>query len=127
MVAELRSALDRTPGVVRVRHVSQEDARQEVVGSSNDVALAALPAEAFPASLEIDVADTMSAVDLAGITNNLKQISAVESVETYEQYTTKLQGLMQAGLAASLVLTLIVLAAVVSVVASTVRLALQRR
>ena len=127
MVAELRSALDRTPGVVRVRHVSQEDARQEVVGSSNDVALAALPAEAFPASLEIDVADTMSAVDLAGITNNLKQIPAVESVETYEQYTTKLQGLMQAGLAASLVLTLIVLAAVVSVVASTVRLALQRR
>jgi cell division transport system permease protein len=127
MVAELRSALDKTPGITRVRHVTQEDARQEVVGSSKDTALAALPAEAFPASIEIDVASAMSAVDLAGITNSLKQIPAVESVETYEQYTTKLQGLMNAGLIASLVLSLIVLAAVVSVVGSTVRLALQRR
>ena len=127
MVAELRNALDKTPGIVRVRHVSQESARQEVVGNSTDSALALLPAEAFPASLELDVASAMSAVDLAGITNHLKQIPAVESVETYEQYTTKLQGLMQAALVASLVLTLIVLAAVVSVVASTVRLALQRR
>jgi cell division transport system permease protein len=127
MVAELRSALDKTPGITGVRHVTQEDARQEVVGSSKDTALATLPAEAFPASIEIDVASTMSAVDLAGITNSLKQIPAVESVETYEQYTTKLQGLMKAGLVASLVLSLIVLAAVVSVVGSTVRLALQRR
>ena len=127
MVAELRGALDRTPGVVRVRYVSPEEARQEVIGGSKDMALAALPSEAFPASLEIDVADSVSAVDLAAITGNLRQIPAVENVETYEQYTTKLQGLMDAGLAASLVLTLIVLAAVVSVVASTVRLALQRR
>lgn len=127
MVSELRSALDKTPGIVGVRHVSQEDARQEVIGASKDAAMALLPVEAFPASLEIQVASTLSDVDLAGITNHLRQIPAVESVETYEQYTTKLQGLMQAGLVASLVLTLIVLAAVVSVVASTVRLALQRR
>jgi cell division transport system permease protein len=110
-----------------VRYVSQEDARLEVLASINDVALASLPAEAFPASLEIDVADTVSAVDLAGIAGSLKQIPAVDAVETYEQYTSKLQGFMQAGLAASLVLMLIVLMAVVSVVASTVRLALQRR
>ena len=127
MVAELTDALNKTPGIVGVRHVSQEAARQEVVGSVKDSALALLPAEAFPASLEINVASTMSAVDLAGIANHLKQIPAVDAVETYEQHTAKLQGLMQAALVASLVLTSIVLAAVVSVVASTVRLALQRR
>jgi cell division transport system permease protein len=127
MVAELRRALDKTPGITSVRHVSQEDARQEVVGASSDAALAVLPAEAFPASLEIEMATTVSDVDLASITGRLKQIPAVESVETYDQYTQKLQGLTQAGMVASLILALVVLAAVVSVVGSTVRLALQRR
>lgn len=127
MVAELRRALDKTPGITSVRHVSQEDARQEVVGTSSDAALAVLPAEAFPASLEIEMATTVSDVDLASITGRLKQIPAVESVETYDQYTQKLQGLTQAGMIASLILALVVLAAVVSVVGSTVRLALQRR
>jgi len=127
MVTELRSALDKTPGVTSVRFVSQADARQEVVGASADAALAALPAEAFPASLEVEVASTVTDVDLTGIKANLKQIPAVESVETYDQYTTKLQGLMQAGMVAALILSLVVLAAVVSVVGSTVRLALQRR
>lgn len=127
MVAELRSALDKTPGITSVRHVSQEDARQEVVGASSDAALAVLPAEAFPASLEVEMATTVSDGDLASITGRLKQIPAVESVETYDQYTQKLQGLTQAGMIASLILALVVLAAVVSVVGSTVRLALQRR
>lgn len=127
MVAELRAALDKTPGVTSVRYVSQEDARQEVAGGSTDAALASLPPEAFPASIEVEVADSISTVDLAGITANLKQIPVVDSVETYDQYMSKLQGLMHAGVIASLVLAIVVLAAVVSVVASTVRLALQRR
>ncbi len=127
MVSDLRSALNDTPGVTAVKFVSQSDARQEVVGGSSDPALAALPAEAFPASLEVEMASTVSDVDLRGIKSNLAQIPAVESVETYDQYTHKLQGLMQAGLIAALVLALVVLAAVVSVVGSTVRLALQRR
>jgi cell division transport system permease protein len=127
MVAELRAALDKTPGITSVRHVSQEDARQEVIGASTDPALAMLPAEAFPASLEIELATAFSDVDLASVTNHLKQIPAVESVETYNQYTQKLQGLTKAGMIVSLILALVVLAAVVSVVGSTVRLALQRR
>ncbi|PIE06300.1 MAG: ABC transporter permease [Sorangium cellulosum] len=127
MVSELRSALTQTPGVTSVRHVSQEDARQEVISSSTDAAIVALPAEAFPASIEIEMASSVSDVDLAGMTTHLNQIPAVESVETYDRYTQKLQGLMQAGMVASLVLALVVLAAVVSVVGSTVRLALQRR
>jgi hypothetical protein len=35
-----------------VRHVTSEEARREVV-ADDDKALAALPAEAFPASLEV--------------------------------------------------------------------------
>jgi len=127
MVSELRHALEKTPGVTSVRYVSPSDARQEVVGDSADAALAALPAEAFPASLEIEVASTASDGDVAAITANLKKIPAVESVETYDRYTHKLKGLMHAGVFASLVLAIVVLAAVTSVVGSTVRLALQRR
>ncbi len=127
MVSDLRHALEQTPGVTTVRYVSPADARREVVNDDSDASLAALPPEAFPASLEVDMASTVSDVDLQGMTANMKKLPVVESVETYQRYTDKLQGLLQAGVVGGLVLALVVLAAVVSVVASTVRLALQRR
>lgn len=127
MVMQLRQALDRTPGVTSVRYVTPQDARAQLVGASGDALLEVLPVESFPASLEVDVASDVSAVDLAGITKSLQQIPAVESVETYDRYTRKLQGLTWAAVIASVVLALVVFGAVVSVVASTVRLSLQRR
>lgn len=127
MVSDLRKALEQTPGVTAVRFVSPSDARHEVVTDDSDAALAALPPDAFPASIEVDMASTLSDVDVQTMTMNMKKLPVVESVETYQRYTDKLQGLLQAGLVGGLVLALVVLAAVVSVVASTVRLALQRR
>ena len=52
-IQAIESALRSTPGVTDVRFVSSEDARQEVLGSSKSDVLSALPAEAFPASLEV--------------------------------------------------------------------------
>lgn len=127
MVSDLRHALEKTRGVTSVRYVSPSDARHEVVGDDKDSTLAALPPEAFPASIEIQVANEVADADVAAITQNLKQLPIVESVETYQRYTDKLQGLLYAAVVASLLLALVVLAAVVSVVASTVRLSLQRR
>lgn len=127
MISDLRRALEQTPGVTTVRYVSPSDARHEVISDDSDAALAALPPEAFPASLEVDMATSVSDVDLQSMTGNMKKLPVVDSVETYQRYTDKLQGLLQAGLIGGLVLALVVLAAVVSVVASTVRLALQRR
>jgi cell division transport system permease protein len=125
--AELRRALEQTAGVMSVRYVSPADARQEVVGDTPEGTIAQLPTDAFPASLEVEVAATTSDTDLASITDKLRKISAVESVELYQRYSDKLRALLQAGVIASLVLALVVFATVVSVVASTVRLAMQRR
>ncbi|HQP37735.1 MAG TPA: permease-like cell division protein FtsX [Polyangiaceae bacterium] len=126
-VGELRKALEQTGGITSVRYVSQADARREVVGDRSDDTLAALPVEAFPASIEIEVAHGLSDTEVASITEKLGKIGAVESIETYQRYTDKLKSLLHAGVIASLILALVVLAAVVSVVASTVRLSLQRR
>src|SRR5579872_5433571 len=60
-VDALRTALARVPGVTAVRYVSAGDARvefgRELEGRGE---LAALPAEAFPASIELDVAPEMA-------------------------------------------------------------------
>jgi cell division transport system permease protein len=126
-VTELRRALEQTPGVTAVRFVSASEARREVVGEAAEAAIAALPAEAFPSSLEIEVAATLTETEVGAVVEKLRKLPNVESVETYQRYTDKLKSLLRAGVGASVVLALVVLAAVVSVVASTVRLALQRR
>jgi cell division transport system permease protein len=126
-VSDLRKALEQTPGVTSVRYVSSSDARREVVADKSEAALAALPAEAFPASVEVEVANTVSDAEISSMTEKIAKLGPVESIETYQRYTDKLKALLHAGVAASLLLAFVVLAAVVSVVASTVRLAMQRR
>ncbi len=126
-ISDLRRAVEQSPGVTAVRYVSPSEARHEVMSDDSEGALAALPPEAFPASLEVEVSSSISELDMQAMTANMKKIPAVESVETYQRYTDKLQGLLQAGMLAAMVLGSVVLAAVVSVVASTVRLSLQRR
>ena len=124
-VTALTDALGQTGGVSRVRRVSAEDARKEIV--ANDEALAALPAEAFPSSLELAFDETISDEQLKTIALKLRALPAVESVETYERWTDRLSDLLGGGVTAAGCLALIVLAAVVSVVGSTMRLLLQRR
>ena len=57
----------------------------------------------------------------------LRALPAVESVETYQRWTERLSSLLTGGVTASLCLAVIVLAAVVSVIGSTMRLLLNRR
>ncbi len=124
--AEIEQALRATPGVADVRFVSSEEARRDLVGMGDDV-LAQLPAEAFPASLEVKVNDDAEGHTLAGIATQLSSLPAVESVETYGVWTDRLAALLAGGVTASALLAIIVFGAVISVVASTIRLALQRR
>jgi len=124
-IAALMQALQQTGGVERVRRVTSDEARREVV--ANDEALAALPAEAFPGSLEVAFKDSISDEDLKTIALKLRALPAVETVETYERWTERLSALLGGGVTAAACLALIVLAAVVSVVGSTMRLLLQRR
>jgi cell division transport system permease protein len=128
-VDALRAALGRVPGVAAVRYVSAGEARAEFgqreLGDRGE--LAALPVEAFPASIELDVAPEMPDAELTDMVTKMKQLTAVDDVETYQSWTERLARLVRGGVAASALLAVVVFAAVLAVVGSTVRLALQRR
>jgi len=133
-VDSLRLALARVPGVTAVRYVSSGDARAEFgqtqltgdVGAAT-APLAALPVEAFPASIEIDVAADMPDAELADMVAKMKTLPTVDDVETYQSWTERLSRLVRGGVAASALLAIVVFAAVLAVVGSTMRMALQRR
>jgi len=125
--AAIEKALRETEGVAEVRYVSSEAARREVIGTGSDPLLDALPAEAFPASLEFNTAEGAGPERLARIASRLRAHPAVEVVETYQDWSDRLTTLLAGGVTASMLLALVVLAAVVSVVSSTIRLALHRR
>jgi cell division transport system permease protein len=95
--------------------------------AAKDPVLDALPADAFPASLEVSVRKDVGPARLSQIAAQLGSLPAVSSVETYGNWTERLESLLGGGVTAAGLLALIVFAAVVSVVSSTIRLSLQRR
>jgi cell division transport system permease protein len=128
-VDALRAALARVHGVTSVVYVSSGEARAQFGQRelSSKAELAALPVEAFPASIELDVAPDLPDADLADMIHKMKELPSVDDVETYQAWTERLGRLVRAGVAASAILAVVVLAAVLAVVGSTMRLALQRR
>jgi cell division transport system permease protein len=128
-VDTFKGALASVPGVTQVRYVSSGQAKaefgQEEIASAAD--LAALPVEAFPASIEIDVRPDMSEADLQDMVTKLRLLPAVDDVETYQTWTERLARLVRGGVAAAALLALVVFASVLAVIGSTMRLALQRR
>jgi cell division transport system permease protein len=126
-VAQLRRALEQTPAVVATRHVTAADARKEMVDDGVAGSLAVLPIEAFPASVELSLADEVTDEQVAAIAQKLRDVPSIESVETYQRWTDRISALVRGGVAASAVLAIVVLAAVVSVISSTMRFALHRR
>jgi len=125
-IAGIEHALRATAGVGRVRRVSSEDARHEIVGEGSDEVLASLPSEAFPASLEVELGDD-GALTLDKLAAQLSSLPAVDDVETYKSWSDRLARVLNGGVSAAALLALVVLAAVASVVSSTIRLTLERR
>ena len=125
-VRALVKALEATPGVSRVRYVPREQARRQVVTEGDDK-LAALPAEAFPDSIDLGFDTSIDEMELSVVALKLRALPTVEAVDTYQKWTERLSKLLSGGVTASLFLALVVFAAVVSVVASTMRLLLERR
>jgi cell division transport system permease protein len=127
-VEALRAALVKVPGVQGVHYISSGEARadfgRELDGHDE---LSALPVEAFPASVELDIAPDMSNADLADMVEKMKQLPAVDDVETYQSWTDRLTRLVRGGVTAAGLLSLVVFAAVLAVIGSTMRLVLQRR
>jgi len=128
-IESFRAALGKVPGVTQVKYVSSGQARAEFGAEEVPIhpELASLPVEAFPASIEIEVRPDMPDAELSAIVAKVHQLPAVDDVETYRAWTDRLASLVRGGVAASILLALVVLAAVLAVVGSTIRLALQRR
>jgi len=126
-VAQLRRALEQTPAVAATRHVTAADARKEMVDDGLAGSLAVLPVEAFPASVELSLGDEVTDEQVAAIAQKLRDVPSIESVETYQRWTDRISALVRGGVAASAVLAIVVLAAVISVISSTMRFALHRR
>ncbi len=128
-VDAFKRALSAVPGVTAVHYVSPAQARTEFgqreLGASGQ--LAGLPIEAFPASIEVEVRPDMTDAELTDMVGKLRQLPSVDDVETYQAWTERLSRLVKGGVAAAALLAAVVLAAVLAVVGSTVRLALQRR
>ncbi|HEY0466685.1 MAG TPA: permease-like cell division protein FtsX, partial [Polyangiaceae bacterium] len=125
--ATIERALRASDGVTDVKFVSSEDARHELTGQSDDPIIDSLPTEAFPASLEVSVQREFAAGRLDKLAQQLGALPAVDRVETYAAWSDRLAALLAGGVTAASLLALVVLAAVISVVSSTIRLALQRR
>lgn len=128
-VEALKGALGVVPGVTKVRYLSPADARSEFghreAQAKSD--LAAMPVEAFPASIEIEVRPDVSDAELKDIVGKLRMLPAVDDVETYQAWTERLGRLIRGGDTAAALLALVVFTSVLAVVGSTIRLALQRR
>lgn len=128
-VSALKDALSRVPGVLEVTYLSSGQARTDFgakeIGQTVD--LSAVPVEAFPASLEVHMMPSVTDTELTAIVQKLKMLPGVDDVETYQSWTDRLARLVRAGVAASILLAIVVFSSVLAVVGSTIRLALQRR
>ena len=128
-VEAFKAALAKVPNVTGVKYISSGQARADF-GAREIPAraeLAALPVESFPASIEIDVRQETTDAELADIVGKLEQLPAVDDVETYQAWTERLARLVRGGVTAAGLLALVVFAAVLAVVGSTIRLAMTRR
>ena len=124
---EIQGALEKTAGVQRVRYMSNTEARHDLEERGSDALLQQLPDQAFPASLEVDFEPNVPRLRTDAIKAQLESLPSVENVETYGDWTERLGRVLAGGVTAAALLAIVVLASVISVVSSTIRLALQRR
>ncbi len=119
--------LKSTPDVVDASYVSSEKARVDLLDASDNTLLEALPGAAFPASIEVRLAETADAGRVAEVAKLMGQLRSVESVETYQAWTTRLSKFANAATLVATFLCAIVFIAVTTVVSSSIKLMLERR
>lgn len=127
-VEQLRLLLEGLPEVADAEMVSAADARARFLeDSSLDESLSELPADAFPASLEVTLTGGVANSRLAALVDRISRFSAVDEVETYQGWFDQLDSLLTAGRVAAGALAGLVLLCVLFVVGNTIRLAIAGR
>lgn len=127
-VEQLRLLLEGLPEVSEAEVLTSAEARARFLeDSSLDENLSELPADAFPASLEVTLRGEVPEARLAALVERIDRFTAVDEVETYHGWFERLDTLLTAGRVASGVLAALVLLCVLFVVANTIRLAIAGR
>jgi cell division transport system permease protein len=128
-VDRLRSVLSGLPAVQTVELVSAEQARADFLrDTQHDAALDELPAEVFPASVEVEFAPSVSEQRIEEVAGKVRvYAAAVDQVDTYKSWFTQLASLVSVGRSAALGLGGLVVLCVFAVVSNTIRLAIANR
>lgn len=128
-VGQLRLVLESLAEVDRVQYVSAVQARMEFAEQTDmgEEAVAALPADAFPASLELSLKASANAPRIQQVGERIRRFDAVEAVETYQDWFGQLGAVLNAGRSAAGLLAFLVAVCVVAVIGNTIRLAVANR
>lgn len=127
-VEQLRLALEGLSEVATVTHVTSAAAREDFLTDSEmGSELAALPADVFPASLEVELRTGTSAPRIDAVAERVQRFGAVEDVETYRGWFSRLESLLATGRGLAIALAVLVLICVFFVVGNTIRLAVAGR
>ncbi|HJL19263.1 MAG TPA: permease-like cell division protein FtsX [Sandaracinaceae bacterium LLY-WYZ-13_1] len=127
-VDRLRLLLEGLGEVRAVEHLSSAEAQAEFTRDAElNAELSELPADVFPASLEVELAVGTSADRMTHVAERIGRFGVVEDVETYQGWFDRLESLLTTGRVASTVLAVLVLLCVLFVVGNTIRLAIAGR
>lgn len=127
-VSELQMAIEGLPEVTRLEHLTAAAARERFLAEAGESEeLSSLPADAFPASFEIELAAGTTPERTTEIAGRIAAFGAVDDVETYRGWFDRLATLLDAGRGIAIALAFLVLCAVLFVVHGTIRLAVAGR
>jgi cell division transport system permease protein len=127
-VAQLRLVLESLPEIRRVDHISSQAARKLFAEQTHMTdGMSDLPADAFPASLEIELKPDADNARIDKISERLRRFSSVEDLENYRSFLGQFRGLLDTGRSAALLLSLLVVVCVIAVIGNTIRLAVAGR
>lgn len=127
-VEQLRTVVAGLSEVRSVEYLTSDKARQRFLDHAEiDEDLSALPADVFPASLEVQLREGVPVQRVEAIAHRIGRLGAVQDVQTYRGWFEKLDSLLTAGRGIAAGLAVLVLVCVVAVVGNTIRLAVAGR
>jgi cell division transport system permease protein len=127
-VAQLRLVLESLAEAQQVRYVSAAEARKEFAEQAEmGTSAQALPADAFPASIEVGLRSSARAQRVAEIAERVRRFGAVDEVETYQDWFAQMGTLLRAGRSAVAMLAMLVVICVLAIIGNTIRLAVANR
>ena len=127
-ISQLRLLLESLPEIKKVEYISSTAARTLFAEQTHmGPGMTDLPAEAFPASLELELAHGTAAARVDKLSERLRRFSAVEDIENYRSFLGQFHGLLDAGRTGAIVLSLLVVVCVIAVIGNTIRLAVAGR